>query len=155
MFFAIPRTAPMPATWLEWEPWGDCSATCGTSERARARKCSEQDPEACNPADATETESCPENICPGTYIMRSDNQCFICTLKSHYNTGSIKYCNLHSSSVKQQVTCAGFFEAGPREKFVLLYLKRTTLGVMMKANEERLKSPSNNCALSNSTAFFP
>ena len=55
-------------TWTSWTAWDSCDVTCGGGTQSRSRV---QDAPAenggadCLPADATETQDCNTNCCPG------------------------------------------------------------------------------------------
>ena len=55
-------------TWGAWTAWDSCDVTCGggTQNRSRVQEAAEENGGApCLPADATETQDCNTNCCPG------------------------------------------------------------------------------------------
>ncbi|XP_078691970.1 thrombospondin-2-like [Branchiostoma floridae x Branchiostoma belcheri] len=51
-------------SWEEWQPWGDCSATCGGGVKTRTRTCSDQYGGNTCVGRSTETRACAETPCP-------------------------------------------------------------------------------------------
>ncbi|XP_019614875.1 PREDICTED: uncharacterized protein LOC109462743 [Branchiostoma belcheri] len=51
-------------SWQEWQPWGDCSATCGGGVKTRTRTCSDQYGGNTCVGRSTETRACAETPCP-------------------------------------------------------------------------------------------
>lgn len=54
--------------WSPWQPWGECSVSCGVGERTRARSCNNPAPSnkgrSC-PGDSTQLSRCNIQPCPG------------------------------------------------------------------------------------------
>lgn len=54
--------------WSPWQPWGECSASCGIGERTRVRFCNSPAPtnkgRPC-PGDSTQLSRCNIQPCPG------------------------------------------------------------------------------------------
>ncbi|XP_075872115.1 hemicentin-1 isoform X2 [Nelusetta ayraudi] len=61
-------TCPVDGKWGSWQPWGECSASCGGGERTRIRLCNNPSPSnggrAC-PGDASQLSRCNAQACPG------------------------------------------------------------------------------------------
>ncbi|KAL1022832.1 hypothetical protein UPYG_G00032950 [Umbra pygmaea] len=59
---------PVDGNWGLWQPWGECSASCGGGERTRVRLCNSPSPSnkghAC-PGDSTHLSRCNGQPCPG------------------------------------------------------------------------------------------
>nr|XP_054608122.1 hemicentin-1 isoform X2 [Nothobranchius furzeri] len=59
---------PVDGSWGSWQPWGDCSASCGGGERTRVRLCNSPSPvnggRPC-PGDSTQLSRCNIQACPG------------------------------------------------------------------------------------------
>ncbi|XP_040926337.1 hemicentin-1 isoform X2 [Betta splendens] len=59
---------PVDGQWGPWQPWGECSASCGGGERTRVRRCSGPSPSnggrPC-PGDASQLSRCSTQACPG------------------------------------------------------------------------------------------
>ena len=57
-------------TWDTWSAWGSCDVTCGggTQERTRVQDSpAENGGAACEAVDATDTQNCSTNGCPGKF----------------------------------------------------------------------------------------
>lgn len=58
--------------WGSWQPWGECSASCGGGERTRVRLCNNPSPNsggrAC-PGDASQLSRCNAQACPGWTLV--------------------------------------------------------------------------------------
>lgn len=58
--------------WGSWQPWGECSASCGGGERTRIRLCNNPSPNsggrAC-PGDASQLARCNAQACPGWTLV--------------------------------------------------------------------------------------
>ncbi|XP_070688049.1 hemicentin-1 [Pempheris klunzingeri] len=59
---------PVDGNWGSWQPWGECSASCGGGERARVRLCN--NPSSSNggrpcPGDSSQLSRCNTQACPG------------------------------------------------------------------------------------------
>ncbi|XP_051803642.1 hemicentin-1 [Acanthochromis polyacanthus] len=59
---------PVDGNWASWQPWGQCSASCGGGERTRVRLCNS--PSSSNggrscPGDSTQLSRCNTQACPG------------------------------------------------------------------------------------------
>lgn len=54
--------------WSPWQPWGECSVSCGVGERTRLRSCNNPAPSnkgrPC-PGDSTQLSRCNIQPCPG------------------------------------------------------------------------------------------
>ena len=62
---------PVNGNWSDWGPFGDCSVTCGSGSKTRARTCTNPAPQhngECVGNDV-ETAACNEQPCPGLFIM--------------------------------------------------------------------------------------
>ena len=64
------KPCPVNGGYSEWGPWTECSATCGSGERTRSRKCNKPEPKdggkTCEEqgfGKPTETEKCNEQQC--------------------------------------------------------------------------------------------
>ncbi|XP_065811778.1 hemicentin-1 [Labrus bergylta] len=59
---------PVDGNWGSWQPWGDCSASCGVGERSRVRFCNSPSPSnggrPC-PGDSSQLSRCNTQACPG------------------------------------------------------------------------------------------
>ncbi|XP_041648005.1 hemicentin-1 [Cheilinus undulatus] len=59
---------PVDGNWGPWQPWGDCSASCGGGERSRVRLCNSPSPtnggRPC-PGDSSQLSRCNSQACPG------------------------------------------------------------------------------------------
>ncbi|XP_036375886.1 hemicentin-1 [Megalops cyprinoides] len=59
---------PVDGNWGPWQPWGECSASCGGGERTRVRLCNSPPPtnegRTC-PGDSTQLSRCNAQACPG------------------------------------------------------------------------------------------
>ncbi|AWP10692.1 putative hemicentin-1 [Scophthalmus maximus] len=59
---------PVDGNWGSWQPWGECSATCGGGERTRVRLCNSPSPgnggRLC-PGDSSQLSRCKTQACPG------------------------------------------------------------------------------------------
>uniref|UniRef100_A0A3Q1B6M5 Hemicentin-1 n=1 Tax=Amphiprion ocellaris TaxID=80972 RepID=A0A3Q1B6M5_AMPOC len=59
---------PVDGNWASWQPWGECSASCGSGERTRVRLCNSPSPSnggrPC-PGDSTQLSRCNTQACPG------------------------------------------------------------------------------------------
>ncbi|XP_028823701.1 hemicentin-1 isoform X1 [Denticeps clupeoides] len=62
------ESCPVDGNWGPWQPWGDCSSTCGGGERTRIRLCNSPPPvnkgRPC-PGDSTQITRCNVHVCPG------------------------------------------------------------------------------------------
>ncbi|XP_033937393.1 hemicentin-1 [Pseudochaenichthys georgianus] len=59
---------PVDGNWGSWQPWGDCSTSCGGGERTRVRLCNS--PSSSNggrlcPGDSSQLSRCSSQACPG------------------------------------------------------------------------------------------
>ncbi|XP_034438633.1 hemicentin-1 isoform X1 [Hippoglossus hippoglossus] len=59
---------PVDGYWGSWQPWGECSASCGGGERTRVRLCNS--PSSSNggrlcPGDSSQLSKCNTQACPG------------------------------------------------------------------------------------------
>ena len=57
-------------TWDTWSAWGSCDVTCGggTQERTRVQDSPAENGGAdCEAVDATDTQNCSTNGCPGKF----------------------------------------------------------------------------------------
>ncbi|XP_034738598.1 hemicentin-1 isoform X2 [Etheostoma cragini] len=59
---------PVDGNWGSWQPWGECSASCGGGERTRVRLCNS--PSSSNggrpcPGDSSQLSRCNSQACPG------------------------------------------------------------------------------------------
>ncbi|XP_066533975.1 hemicentin-1 [Hoplias malabaricus] len=61
-------SCPVDGNWGPWQPWGQCSASCGVGERTRMRLCNSPSPSnkgrPC-PGDYTQVSKCNAQPCPG------------------------------------------------------------------------------------------
>uniref|UniRef100_A0A3B4E5X1 Hemicentin 1 n=1 Tax=Pygocentrus nattereri TaxID=42514 RepID=A0A3B4E5X1_PYGNA len=61
-------SCPVDGNWGLWQPWGECSASCGVGERTRVRLCNSPSPSnkgrSC-PGDSTQLSKCNIQPCPG------------------------------------------------------------------------------------------
>ncbi|XP_053542916.1 hemicentin-1 isoform X1 [Ictalurus punctatus] len=61
-------SCPVDGNWSPWQPWGECSASCGIGERTRVRFCNSPAPtnkgRPC-PGDSTQLSRCNIQPCPG------------------------------------------------------------------------------------------
>ncbi|MCJ8749980.1 hypothetical protein PDJAM_G00193750 [Pangasius djambal] len=61
-------SCPVDGNWSPWQPWGECSASCGIGERTRVRFCNNPAPankgRPC-PGDSTQLSRCNIQPCPG------------------------------------------------------------------------------------------
>ncbi|XP_005733181.1 hemicentin-1 isoform X1 [Pundamilia nyererei] len=59
---------PVDGTWGSWQPWGECSSSCGGGQRTRVRLCDSPSPSdggrPC-PGDSTQLSRCNTQACPG------------------------------------------------------------------------------------------
>ncbi|TMS20257.1 Hemicentin-1, partial [Larimichthys crocea] len=59
---------PVDGNWGSWQPWGQCSASCGGGERTRVRLCNSPSPSnggrPC-PGDLSQLSRCHTEACPG------------------------------------------------------------------------------------------
>ncbi|KAM7409728.1 hypothetical protein PAMA_001291 [Pampus argenteus] len=59
---------PVDGNWGSWQPWGECSASCGGGERTRVRLCNSPSPgnggRPC-PGDSSQLSRCNSQACPG------------------------------------------------------------------------------------------
>ncbi|KAI3368574.1 hypothetical protein L3Q82_025583, partial [Scortum barcoo] len=59
---------PVDGNWGLWQPWGECSASCGGGERTRVRLCNSPSPSnsgrSC-PGDSSQLSRCNTQACPG------------------------------------------------------------------------------------------
>ncbi|XP_042370765.1 hemicentin-1 [Plectropomus leopardus] len=59
---------PVDGNWGSWQPWGECSASCGGGERTRVRLCNTPSPvnggRPC-PGDSSQLSRCNAQACPG------------------------------------------------------------------------------------------
>ncbi|XP_071373120.1 hemicentin-1, partial [Centroberyx affinis] len=59
---------PVDGSWGSWQPWGDCSASCGGGERTRVRLCNSPSPSNSGrpcPGDSSQLSRCNTQACPG------------------------------------------------------------------------------------------
>lgn len=60
-------------TWGSWQPWGECSSSCGGGQRTRARLCDGPSPSdggrPC-PGDSTQLSRCNTQACPGNVSLK-------------------------------------------------------------------------------------
>uniref|UniRef100_A0AAQ6AQU4 Uncharacterized protein n=1 Tax=Amphiprion ocellaris TaxID=80972 RepID=A0AAQ6AQU4_AMPOC len=65
---------PVDGNWASWQPWGECSASCGGGERTRVRLCNSPSPSnggrPC-PGDSTQLSRCNTQACPGKACHKS------------------------------------------------------------------------------------
>ncbi|XP_034035488.1 hemicentin-1 [Thalassophryne amazonica] len=61
-------SCPVDANWGPWQPWGECSTSCGSGERTRVRLCNSPSPgdggRPC-PGDSSQLSRCKIQACPG------------------------------------------------------------------------------------------
>ncbi|XP_061739556.1 hemicentin-1 [Nerophis ophidion] len=61
-------TCPVDGNWGSWQPWGECSASCGGGEKTRVRLCNVPPPShggrLC-PGDTSQISRCNIEACPG------------------------------------------------------------------------------------------
>ncbi|XP_054871824.1 hemicentin-1-like [Amphiprion ocellaris] len=61
-------SCPVDGNWASWQPWGECSASCGGGERTHVRLCNSPSPSnggrPC-PGDSTQLSRCNTQACPG------------------------------------------------------------------------------------------
>ncbi|XP_030626728.1 hemicentin-1 [Chanos chanos] len=61
-------SCPVDGNWGPWQPWGECSASCGGGEQTRVRLCNNPSPSnkgrPC-PGDSTQLSRCNIQACPG------------------------------------------------------------------------------------------
>ncbi|GAA6099393.1 hemicentin-1 isoform X2 [Tachysurus ichikawai] len=61
-------SCPVDGNWSPWQPWGECSVSCGVGERTRLRSCNNPAPSnkgrPC-PGDSTQLSRCNIQPCPG------------------------------------------------------------------------------------------
>ncbi|XP_026178915.1 hemicentin-1 [Mastacembelus armatus] len=59
---------PVDGNWGSWQPWGECTASCGGGERTRVRLCNSPPPSnggrLC-PGDSSQLSRCNTQACPG------------------------------------------------------------------------------------------
>ncbi|XP_049335709.1 hemicentin-1 isoform X1 [Astyanax mexicanus] len=62
------ESCPVDGNWGLWQPWGECSASCGSGEQKRVRICNSPSPSnkgrPC-PGDSTQLSKCNIRPCPG------------------------------------------------------------------------------------------
>ncbi|XP_074524022.1 hemicentin-1 [Halichoeres trimaculatus] len=62
------ENCPVDGNWGLWQPWGECSASCGGGERSRIRLCNSPVPSnggrTC-PGDSSQLSRCNPQACPG------------------------------------------------------------------------------------------
>ncbi|CAJ1060969.1 hemicentin-1 [Xyrichtys novacula] len=62
------ENCPVDGNWGSWQPWGDCSASCGGGERSRVRLCNNPSPSNSGrpcPGDSSQLSRCNTQACPG------------------------------------------------------------------------------------------
>jgi hypothetical protein len=66
---------PVDGVLSQWTEWGACDVTCGTGTSTRTRTCDGQDcgGNDCGDVALSETMSCDEGCCPGTYKNEQDS----------------------------------------------------------------------------------
>ncbi|CAG5863670.1 unnamed protein product [Menidia menidia] len=59
---------PVDGNWGLWQPWGECSSSCGGGQKTRVRLCNSPSPskggQSC-PGDSTQLSRCNTQACPG------------------------------------------------------------------------------------------
>ncbi|XP_047673954.1 hemicentin-1 isoform X2 [Tachysurus fulvidraco] len=61
-------SCPVDGNWSPWQPWGECSVSCGVGERTRLRSCNNPAPSNKGrncPGDSTQLSRCNIQPCPG------------------------------------------------------------------------------------------
>ncbi|XP_074490966.1 hemicentin-1 isoform X1 [Sebastes fasciatus] len=61
-------TCPVDGNWGSWQPWGECSTSCGGGERTRVRVCNSPSPSNSGrlcPGDSSQLSRCSSQGCPG------------------------------------------------------------------------------------------
>uniref|UniRef100_A0A3P8RV43 Complement factor properdin n=1 Tax=Amphiprion percula TaxID=161767 RepID=A0A3P8RV43_AMPPE len=65
---------PFDGNWASWQPWGECSASCGGGERTHVRLCNSPSPSnggrPC-PGDSSQLSRCNTQACPGKACHKS------------------------------------------------------------------------------------
>ncbi|XP_045905935.1 hemicentin-1 [Micropterus dolomieu] len=59
---------PVDGTWGSWQPWGECSASCGGGQSTRVRLCNNPSPSNSGrpcPGDSSQLSRCNTQACPG------------------------------------------------------------------------------------------
>ncbi|XP_053178575.1 hemicentin-1 [Scomber japonicus] len=59
---------PVEGNWGSWQPWGECSASCGGGQRTRVRLCNSPSPSSGGrpcPGDSSQLSRCNSQACPG------------------------------------------------------------------------------------------
>ena len=78
--------------WLEWEPWQDCSTTCGGGTRLRERECEGpfyDGAECVGPYN--DTEVCGTDPCPSMYICIGVFMNFNCRVRLFFNKSLLTF----------------------------------------------------------------